>query len=179
MITASRFLTLPPFFWAVKNGHAQVAAAALIICGLFDKLDGRFAKWFNCRSAFGEVFDAITDGICYGFCLIVVIYYGWAPRIPAAAVLGLGVVNSLMRYLYARRLGRNTNYKSYAMERIVAYVAFLIAFAIADYEKQYFFWTVVVINLVVVLHDGKRMLLDPVPTLTPEAPPVAPAGVAA
>jgi phosphatidylglycerophosphate synthase len=162
-ITAARYLTLPPFFWAVQNGHSQIAAAAIIICGLFDKLDGRFAKWFNCKSAFGELFDAITDGICYGFCLLVVIYFHWAPAVPAAMVVGLGALNTLMRYGYARRVGRNTNYKSYAMERIVAYVAFLIAFAIADYETQYFYWTIVMINAVVILYDGKRMLIDPIP----------------
>jgi len=171
MITASRFLTLPPFFWAVKNGHAQVAAAALIICGLFDKLDGRFAKWFNCRSAFGELFDAITDGICYGFCLAVVIYYDWAPRLPATLVIVMGLINTGLRYVYAKRAGRSTNYKSYAMERVVAYTAFLIAFAIADYERVYFYWIFVGIMFVVMLHDGKRMVID--------APPAAPAGAAA
>ena len=34
------------------------------------RLDGFAAKIFDCRSAFGEVFDAITDGICYGFALV-------------------------------------------------------------------------------------------------------------
>ena len=164
-ITASRYLTLPPFFWAVQNGHAQVAMFAIITCGLFDKLDGRFAAWFNCRSAFGELFDAITDGICYGFCLAVVIYFKWAPQLPAALVIFLGLLNTGLRYVYAKRAGRKTNYKSYAMERVVAYTAFLIGFAVGGYERMYFFWVFVAIMAVVVLHDAKRMVFDPPPTL--------------
>ena len=169
MITASRYLTLPPFFWAVQNGHAQVAMAAIIICGLFDKLDGRFAKWFNCRSQFGEVFDAITDGACYGFCLAVVIYFGWAPRVPGILVIVFGLVNTGLRYVYAKRAGRSINYKSYAMERVVAYTAFLIGFAVGGYEVVYFYWIFVAIMALVVLHDAKRMVVDPPPALLPSA----------
>ena len=71
--------------WAVDNGYHQWATLFILICGLLDKLDGLVAKLFDCRSAFGELFDAITDGICYGFCLIVVAAYGWAPVIPVVA----------------------------------------------------------------------------------------------
>ena len=61
-VTASRFLTLPPFFWAVDHGYHQWATLFMLICGLLDKADGAVAKLFDCRSAFGELFDAITDG---------------------------------------------------------------------------------------------------------------------
>src|SRR5512132_228507 len=84
-VTASRFLTLPPLFWAIDHGYHQWATLFILICGLLDKLDGLVARIFDCRSAFGELFDAITDGICYGFGLIVVAAYGWAPAIPVAA----------------------------------------------------------------------------------------------
>src|SRR5262245_39288378 len=86
-VTASRFLTLPPLYWAVDHGYRQWATIFIIICGLLDKLDGLVAKLFDCRSAFGEVFDAITDGICYGFGLILVAAYGWAPVIPVIVVI--------------------------------------------------------------------------------------------
>src|SRR5262245_40522368 len=109
-VTASRFLTLPLLYWAIDSGHHQWATLFILICGLLDKLDGLVAKLFNCRSAFGELFDAITDGICYGFGLIVVAAYGWAPWIPVAAIIFLGVANTLMRLVYVRRAGRATNY---------------------------------------------------------------------
>src|ERR1043165_3993666 len=107
-------LTLPPFVWAVHNGHHQLATLFILVCGLLDKLDGLVAKVFDCRSQFGEIFDAITDGICYGFALLLVAWYGWAPPVAVALVLGFGISNTALRFVYARRAGRALNYKSYA-----------------------------------------------------------------
>jgi phosphatidylglycerophosphate synthase len=162
-VTASRFLTLPPLFWAIDNGYHQWATLFILICGLLDKVDGAVAKIFDCRSAFGELFDAITDGICYGFGLILVAAYGWAPWIPVLAILFLGVSNTLMRGVYVRRAGRATNYKSYAMERLVAYTGYLIGFATSGMEVRFFYWAFVPLMAVIILYDTKRMLVDPVP----------------
>ena len=165
-VTASRFLLLPPFVWAVHNGYHQWATLFIIICGLLDKVDGLVAKIFDCRSVFGEMFDAITDGICYGFCLIIVAAYGWAPVLPIVMVIVLGLANSAMRGIYAKRAGRTVNYKSYAMERIVAYTGYLIGFATADMEVEFYFWLFVPLFAITVLHDAKRMLVDAVPGST-------------
>jgi phosphatidylglycerophosphate synthase len=162
-VTASRFLTLPPLFWAIDNGHHQWATLFILVCGLLDKLDGLVARIFNCRSAFGELFDAITDGICYGFGLIVVAAYGWAPAIPVAAIIFLGLANSAMRFVYVKRAGKTTNYKSYAMERLVAYTGYLIGFATSGMEVTYFYWAFVPLMLAIVAYDAKRMLVDPIP----------------
>jgi phosphatidylglycerophosphate synthase len=164
-VTASRYLTLPLLWWAIDRGYHQHATLFIVICGLLDKLDGLVAKVFHCRSAFGELFDAITDGVCYGVGLILVAAYGWAPVIPVMFVLGLGVVNGGLRGVYIRRAGRAVNYKSHAMERIVAYTGYLIGFATAGMEVRYFYWAFVPVMLVVVVHDAKRMLVDAVPTI--------------
>ncbi len=161
-VTASRFLTLPPLFWAIDHGYHQWATLFILICGLLDKLDGLAARVFDCRSAFGELFDAITDGICYGFGLIVCVAYGWAPLVPVAVILALGLANTGMRFVYARRAGRATNYKSYAMERLVAYTGYLIGFATGGYEVTFFYWAFVPMVTLIILHDAKRMLVDPV-----------------
>lgn len=180
--TASRFLTLPPFLWAIDTGRYQVAFFAILICGLLDKVDGLVAKIFDCRSAFGELFDAITDGICYGFCLVVMVVYDLAPLIPVILALGLGGLNSLFRMVYVKRAGRPVNYKSYAMERLVAFVAYLVGFAVSQFQVPYFYWTFVPLMFVVVAYDAKRMLLDPiadpVSASTPQGPAVASSGVA-
>jgi len=172
-VTASRFLTLPLLWWAVDHGYHQYATLFIIICGLLDKLDGLVAKIFDCRSAFGELFDAITDGICYGFGLILVAAYGWAPVIPVVFVIGLGLLNTGLRFVYIKRAGRAVNYKSYAMERIVAYTGYLIGFATGEMEVGFFYWAFVPIMLVIVVHDAKRMLIDPVPGARPEVGPAA------
>jgi phosphatidylglycerophosphate synthase len=165
-VTASRFLFLPPFFWAVHEGHRQWATLFIVICGLLDKLDGLVAKIFDCRSPFGEMFDAITDGICYGFCLVVVAAYGWAPVPPVVMILVLGSLNTILRGIYAKRAGRTVNYKSYAMERIVAYTGYLIGFATGNMEVSFYFWLFPPLMLVIVAHDAKRMLVDAVPGAT-------------
>ncbi len=161
-VTASRFLTLPPLFWAIDHGSRQWATLFIIICGLLDKVDGLVARIFDCRSAFGEVFDAITDGICYGFGLVVCVAYGWAPLVPVVVILALGLANSGFRFVYAKRAGRATNYKSYAMERLVAYTGYLIGFATGGYEVTFFYWAFVPIVVIILVHDAKRMLVDPV-----------------
>jgi phosphatidylglycerophosphate synthase len=162
-VTASRFLTLPPFVWAVHNGYHQWATLFIIICGLLDKVDGLVAKLFNCRSAFGEIFDAITDGICYGFALILVAAYGWAPVTPVVLIITMGVANSALRFVYGWRAKRPVNYKSYAMERIVAYTGYLVGFATGGMEVEFYYWLFVPLQAVIILHDAKRMLVDPIP----------------
>lgn len=162
-VTASRFLFLPLLWWAVAHGYHQWATLFIILCGLLDKLDGLVARIFDCRSAFGELFDAITDGVCYGFGLILVAAYGWAPPVLVGFVIGLGLLNTALRFVYIRRAGRAVNYKSYAMERIVAYTGYLIGFATSGMEVTLFYWAFAPLMLIVVLHDAKRMLIDPVP----------------
>jgi phosphatidylglycerophosphate synthase len=161
-VTASRFLTLPPLFWAIDHGYRQWATLFIIICGLLDKLDGLVARVFNCRSAFGELFDALTDAACYGFGLIVVAAYGWAPVVPVVLIIVLGVINVLMRGVYTRRVGRAVNYKSYAMERIVAYTGYLIGFATGGMEVDFYYWAFPPVMTIILIHDAKRMLRDPV-----------------
>lgn len=167
-VTASRFLTLPFFFWAVQHGYHQWATLFMLGCGLLDKADGLVARIFDCRSPFGELFDAITDALCYGFGLVVVAAYGWAPAIPVIGVITLGIANTVMRGIYVKRAGRTTNYKSYAMERLVAYTGYLIGFATAGFEVTYFYWLFLPTMVVILIYDTKRMLVDPIPPM-PEA----------
>ena len=166
-VTASRYFTLPFLWWAVDRGYHQWATLFILICALCDKLDGLFAKIFDCRSTFGELFDAITDGICYGFALILVAAYGWAPVIPVVCVIAMGALNTILRGIYIRRAGRATNYKSYAMERIVGYTSFLVGFATGGMEVTFFYWAFVPVMLVIVVHDAKRMLVDAMPAALP------------
>lgn len=162
-VTASRFLTLPLFIWAVDSDAPQWATLFMFLCGILDKLDGAVAKLFDCRSAFGELFDAIADGVCYGVGLIVLVAYGWAPAIPAIAVIALGAFNTVARSIYAKRVGRAVNYKSHAMERIVGFIAYMIGFATGHMAVDFYYWAFVPLFAVVVIHDARRMLFDEVP----------------
>ena len=61
------------------------------------------------------------------------------------------------------RAGRTVNYKSYAMERLVAYTGYLSGMATGGFEVKYFYWVFVPLMLVIVGYDTKRMLIDPIP----------------
>jgi CDP-diacylglycerol--glycerol-3-phosphate 3-phosphatidyltransferase len=171
-VTGSRFLTLPPFLWAVDSGRYQVAALLVAFCAILDLFDGAVARAFDCITPFGEVFDAIADGFCYGFFLLVMVSYGWVPWLPVVLIVVMGVFNLGLRTIYARRAGRTVNYRSFAMERCVGFAAYLGGFGTTGYMVDYFFWTFAAIMAVTLVHDTKRMAFDPI---DPPAQPVAPA----
>lgn len=166
-ITVSRYLALPAFTVWLDRGQIQYAALAVVVCGVLDLFDGAVARAFNCASGFGELLDAVTDAVCYGYFMVLLAAYGRLPWVPVAGILAVGGVNAGFRAVYAKRAGRATNYRSYAMERLVAYTAYLIGFGVADYEPVYFAWVTFLVMAVVLVHDTKRMLVDPVP---PEEP---------
>jgi phosphatidylglycerophosphate synthase len=136
---------------------------AILVCGFFDLFDGAVARKFNCTSAFGEMFDAATDAICYGFMMLILAIYGKLPWEPIAGITILGVINTVFRLVYAKRAGRTTNYRSYAMEKVVAYAVYLVGFGTVDFEPVFHSWMCFAVMGLVLLHDTKRMLVDPVP----------------
>ena len=176
-MTGARVLTLPPYVWAIDQGHVQWAMLMVVICGGLDVFDGKVAKLLGCTTAFGEMFDAIMDAFCYGFIMIVLVAYGWLPWPPIAIMVALGVVNTVMRARYLKRAGRTVNYRSWAMEKIVAYVGYLCGFGTAQIEVDFYSWTCAALMAIVMAHDTKRMLWDPVDPV--EEPVGAPAAAAA
>jgi phosphatidylglycerophosphate synthase len=163
-ITVSRYLTLPVFAWALERGHDQLCMLALIVCGVADLFDGAVARAFDCASGFGELLDAVTDAICYGFFIALLTWYGRLPLVPVIGFLVLGAVNAAFRAIYARRAGRATHYRSFAMERVVAFAASPGGYGIARLEPVFYSYAILAVMAVVVLHDSKRMLIDPVPS---------------
>jgi hypothetical protein len=75
----------------------------------------------------------------------------------------MGVVNSLFRVIYVRRAGKATNFHSWAMVRMVGYIAYLTGLVISRYDGTYVAYWGVPLMAVILIWDGKRMLIDPVP----------------
>jgi phosphatidylglycerophosphate synthase len=161
-MTAARFLFLPLFWWGVAKGYPQWAMVSLLASGALDQFDGVVARKLNCVTAFGAVFDALTDAICYGLMMLLLVAYGWMPWLPVTIILVLGVVNSWMRLSYAKRAGKTVNYRSWAMEKIVAFVGYLCGFGVAGMEVPFYAWTCAAIMAVVMIYDTKRMMVDPI-----------------
>ena len=162
-ITFSRFFTLPPFVLFIQDGKPQWALVMAMLCGFMDLFDGMAARKFNCSSGFGEFFDAAADGICYGFMLIFLAWNGNLPYVPIAGIVVLGGINTVGRLAYAKRIGRTTNYRSWAMERVVAFTIYLVGFGTMNIQPDYFSWLCFGMMAFILSHDLKRMLIDPVP----------------
>jgi|RhiMetdeSRZDD1v2_1073273.scaffolds.fasta_scaffold1815811_1 phosphatidylglycerophosphate synthase len=169
-ITGARFLTLPPFLWAMENDRYQVAGLLVVLCAMLDLFDGAVARALKCTTPFGEVFDAIADGFCYGFFMIALLVYGWVPWLPVAIIVSMGFLNLGLRAVYARRAGRTVNYRSFAMERCVAFAAYLCGFGTTRFEVDFFYWAYTAVTAVVMVHDIKRMVIDPIEP-SPAPPP--------
>lgn len=162
-VTLIRALAIFPLWYFIDQGWRDYAFILLVIAGFMDQLDGLVARVFDCRSAFGELFDSVADGFLYGGLMVVLIAYGWAPREWAIAMLALGAWNFVNRLIYARRVGRAVNFRSVAMERFTGTLAMLIGFAVVGFEPEFYYTVCGIIMVVIVVHDAKRMLLDPVP----------------
>lgn len=161
-VTALRGLTLFPIWYFIDQGDRQYALALLVVGALMDLVDGWVAKFFDCQTSFGAIFDAVTDAVLYGALILLVTVYGWAPWWPVVLIMGLGAFNTVARFVYARRAGRTVNYRSIAMEHFTGTLAFMIGFALADYEPGFYFPLYAGLMGLIVAHDAKRMLLDPV-----------------
>ncbi|WP_344171035.1 CDP-alcohol phosphatidyltransferase family protein [Pilimelia columellifera] len=67
------------------HGQAQVAAALLVACVLFDGLDGALARRFGVSSPFGAQMDSLADMCSFGLATPVVVYASLAGTVPPAA----------------------------------------------------------------------------------------------
>jgi len=67
-------------FYAIiagMNGDFSNAAAAIVVAGIFDALDGRIARLTNTSSAFGVEYDSLSDMVSFGLAPSLVMF-NWA-----------------------------------------------------------------------------------------------------
>ena len=92
-------------FYAIvqaMNQHFEQSAIAVFIAMVLDSLDGRVARLTNTESAFGEMYDSLSDMVAFGVAPALIIYE-WSLR-------GLGKWGWLAAFVYvagaAMRLAR-------------------------------------------------------------------------
>lgn len=92
-------------FYAIvqaMNQHFEQSAIAVFIAMVLDSLDGRVARMTNTESAFGEMYDSLSDMVAFGVAPALIIYE-WSLR-------GLGKWGWLASFVYvagaAMRLAR-------------------------------------------------------------------------
>jgi len=156
--TSTRILVLPAVVWAMATHRVVLALVLLIYSGVVDLVDGSIARYFKCSSGFGEMLDAISDAGLFLVTLVTAAITGYVAPVPVIVFLGVGVVNALGRVIHIRRVGRVTNFRSYASEAVGGATFFVLVGVLLDFYAETVIWCMVLLTAVVVVHDYFRIL---------------------
>lgn len=157
-VTSTRLLVLPVVVWAMATHRVVLALVLLIYSGVIDLIDGSIARYFKCAGPFGEMLDAISDAGLFLVTLVSAALTGYVDPVPVAAFLGIGVVNALGRVIHIRRVGRVTNFRSYASEAVGGATFFVLVGVLLDFYAETAIWSMALLTTVVVVHDYWRIL---------------------
>lgn len=161
-LTSTRLVVLPVIVWAMWNHHVFTTMVLLIYSGVVDLIDGSVARYFRCASSFGEMLDAISDAGLFLVVSITAAFAGYVEPLPVIVFLAAGAINALGRVIYIRRVGRITNFRSYASEVIGGTSFFMLVGILLDFYADIAVWCLAILTVVVVVHDYWRILTLPV-----------------
>lgn len=161
VVTSTRLLVLPVAAWAMATHRVVLALVLLIYSGVIDLIDGSIARYFNCAGPFGEMLDAISDAGLFLVILVTAAVTGYVDPVPVAAFLGAGVINALGRVIHIRRVGRVTNFRSYASESLGGATFFVLVAVLLDFYVETAVWSMTILTVIVVVHDYWRILTLP------------------
>jgi CDP-diacylglycerol--glycerol-3-phosphate 3-phosphatidyltransferase len=102
------------FFYAAER--PGLAAAFIVVCGIFDILDGKVAKNADRKSLFGAIFDSSMDRYSEFFIYVGLAYYfrhGWGLWLMFVAFLG----STMVSYTRARAEGLGVDCRVGMMQR--------------------------------------------------------------
>lgn len=99
---ASLMLGLLAILMAMQ-GDVRIGAACLIVCVVFDGMDGALARRFGVASPFGAQMDSLADMCSFGLAAPVVVYASLAGSVPTPAA---AVASALVAGCAAIRLAR-------------------------------------------------------------------------
>ncbi|MCP4296706.1 MAG: CDP-alcohol phosphatidyltransferase family protein [Proteobacteria bacterium] len=124
-------LSVFTLFWGLGSGilfalgHPIGGAVLLILCGIFDILDGMVAVRTNRQTLFGAIFDSTLDRYTEFFVYLGIAYYfrdSWAVWVPFFTFLG----STMVSYTRARAEGLGIECKVGIMQRAerIVFVSF-------------------------------------------------------
>ena len=87
LITAFRFLLVPPVVVALLNERLGTALILFFIAGLSDALDGYLAKRNNWTSRLGEMMDPLADKLLLVSAFVTLGWLDWLPMWLVALVI--------------------------------------------------------------------------------------------
>ena len=87
LITAFRFLLVPPVVLTLLNERLGTALILFFIAGFSDALDGYLAKRNNWSSRLGALMDPLADKLLLVSCFVSLGWLGWIPPWLVALVV--------------------------------------------------------------------------------------------
>ena len=102
LITAFRFLLVPPVVWLLLNDRSAAAMIVFGVAGVSDGIDGYLAKRFNWTSELGALLDPLADKLLLVCAFVTLGYLGWIPYWLVALVIlrDLVIVAGAVGYHY-------------------------------------------------------------------------------
>jgi cardiolipin synthase len=102
LITAFRFLLVPPVVWLLLNDRSAAALVVFGVAGASDGIDGYLAKRFNWSSHLGALLDPLADKLLLVCSFVTLGYLGWIPYWLVALVIlrDLVIVAGAVSYHY-------------------------------------------------------------------------------
>ena len=102
-LTVLRLIFVPILLgscWLPSAWSNWVALSIFISAGITDYLDGALARRLNVVSEFGRMLDPIADKLMITSVLLLLLWQGMAPLIPAVVIIGRElVISGLREYL--------------------------------------------------------------------------------
>ena len=102
-LTVFRLVLVPTFLVTTAlpgNWSSWVAVCILILAGVTDYLDGALARKLDSSSEFGKMLDPIADKLMITAVILVLVWKGNVPLLPALIIIGRElVVSGLREYL--------------------------------------------------------------------------------
>ncbi len=102
LITAFRFLLVPPVVWLLLSDRFAAAMVVFGVAGVSDGIDGYLAKRFNWISHVGALLDPLADKLLLVCSFVTLGYLGWIPYWLVALVIlrDLVIVGGAISYHY-------------------------------------------------------------------------------
>lgn len=126
IITLGRIALVPLIVWALVSGEYGIAFGLFLIAGLSDAADGIVARFFNQRSALGQILDPLADKLMMLFVFVTLAWMGHLPVWLVVIVVGrdVGLVGAAA---IASLMGKHVSIAPFFISKITTTLQIILA----------------------------------------------------
>jgi len=126
IITLGRIALVPLIVWALVSGEYGIAFGLFLIAGLSDAADGIVARFFNQRSALGQILDPLADKLMMLFVFVTLAWMGHLQVWLVVIVVGrdVGLVGAAA---IASLMGKHVSIAPFFISKITTTLQIILA----------------------------------------------------